>query len=96
MGRLIALLFGEGCTKVVRIIHKGKNPADKEYRLRCNVCTTVLVAKKSELEYHSDYRESSYSITCPVCRKKIYVSARNLDEMEEKNGHETLDPSTNR
>lgn len=55
----------------MRIIKRGVNPEDRVITASCYNCGTSVEFTQREGTRYSDYRETYYSISCPVCGKSI-------------------------
>lgn len=60
----------------IEMTFEGKLPEEKPYVGRCSKCGSAYRAKKKDLHYESDYRESSYTARCqlPGCLTLVHFS----------------------
>lgn len=52
----------------------GKLPSENMYSGKCSTCKSEYDAKKGDLKYESDYRDSSYTTKCQLtgCGNTVY------------------------
>jgi hypothetical protein len=56
----------------MEIIKQGKPPEEKQYRVECRNCESVIGFKRKEAEAVFDPRDGDYlKIVCPVCKATI-------------------------
>lgn len=60
----------------IQMTKKGTLPAEKWYTGWCTKCMSEYRAQRKDLNYESDYRESSYTATCLLtgCGNTVYFA----------------------
>jgi len=55
----------------IEILKKGRLPEDTVYTGDCYHCGTQMRAKRSDLEFGGDHRDSGYFHECPLCHNQV-------------------------
>ena len=60
----------------IEMVFTGKLPEEKPMIGRCSKCGSQYRAKKKDLDYESDYRESNYTTRCQLtgCSTLVYFT----------------------
>ena len=59
----------------IKVIKEGKKPEDAKMSGQCYNCKSVVECLCSDTKVFHDQRDgSTYSITCPVCKKTMSVN----------------------
>jgi RNase P subunit RPR2 len=69
----------------IEVIKRGKIPPERQYRMTCKKCTSVLQFKESDgLHLPGEYHlHDSWQIICPVCQTQLFATAANRINADE-------------
>lgn len=62
----------------MKVISRGVPPQNQTYTTTCRDCHSVLEFQKNEARVESDRNDICYVLTCPVCRKEIWIASQAL------------------
>lgn len=58
----------------IEILERGVLPETKVSEIRCENCNSLLRFSKGDLDSGTQYNQTYYYLTCPVCSKTISIN----------------------